>query len=47
MANKFVVLENSALSAKSKENILVVDLLTVMMNISVRCTDEEREMKVQ
>jgi hypothetical protein len=47
MANKFVVLENSAISAKSKENILVADLLTVMMNISVRCRDEERRTKIQ
>ena len=47
MANKYVVLENSALSAKSKENILVADLLTVMMTISVHCTSVERQQKVQ
>ena len=47
MANKYVVLENSALASKSKENILVADLLTVMMNVSVHCTNEERTKKVQ
>ena len=47
MANKYVILENSAMATKSKTNILVADLLTVMMNVSIHCTNEERQKKIQ
>ena len=47
MANKCVVHRDSAISTKSKENILVADLLRVMRNVSTKCTNEERRTKIQ
>ena len=47
MANKYVVHHDSALPTKSKINILVADLLTVMKNISTLCSEEERQQKIQ
>ena len=47
MPNRYVVLQNLGLSAKSKENILVTGLLTVMSNISVCCASDDRKEKVE
>ena len=47
MSNKFVVHHDSALPTKSKINILIADLMTVMKNISILCTPEERTQKIQ
>ena len=47
MANAFVTHKDSAMAAKTKENVLVADLTRVMRNISTLCTSEERRKKVQ
>ena len=47
MSNRFLVHKDSAMSSRSKENILVADLTRVMRNVSIQCTNEERVEKVQ
>ena len=47
MANAFITHKDSAMAAKTKENVLVADLTRVMRNISTLCTTEERRKKVQ
>ena len=47
MASKFVIHNDSAISARSKTNILIADLLRIMKTISRNCPDEERKKKIQ
>ena len=47
MSNKYVVHKESAMSQKSKINILTADLIRIMRNISELCKPEEREIKIQ
>ena len=47
MANKFVIRNDSAISARSKTNILIADLFRIMKTISRNCPDEERKKKIQ
>ena len=47
MANTQVIHKNSAISEKSKHNILVADLVRIMRNISSMCKKDERKKKVQ
>ena len=47
MANKYVIHRDSAISTKSKTNILIADLVRVMKNVSIKCTNEERRKKIQ
>ena len=47
MANKFVIHRNSANPLRSKFNILVADLVRVMRNVSQKCPDEERKLKIE
>ena len=47
MSNKFVIHKDSAISSRSKENILTADLTRIMRNVSKQCTNEERKEKVQ
>ena len=47
MSNKYVVHKESAMSQKSKINILTSDLVRIMRNISELCKPEEREIKIQ
>ena len=47
MASTHVIHKNSAISERSKHNILVADLVRVMRNVSTMCTTEERNRKIQ
>ena len=47
MSNKFVVMASSAISDRSKHNILVADLLRVMRCVSPQCDPIERQRHVQ
>ena len=47
MASKFVIHRNSANPLRSKYNILIADLVRVMRNVSQKCPDEERKLKVE
>ena len=47
MANKHVILKNSAISTQKKFNILSNDLIIIMRNISPKCKPEELENVVQ
>ena len=47
MANDFVIHKSSAVSSRSKENILVADLTRVMRNVSTKCSEQERKGKIQ
>ena len=47
MSNKFVVMASSAISDRSKHNILVADLLRVMRCVSPHCDPSERQRHVQ
>ena len=47
MANAFVIHNSSAISSRSKENILIADLTRVMRNVSTKCSDHERKSKIQ
>ena len=47
MASNQVINKNSAISERSKYNILVADLVRIMRNISTMCTKEERNKKIQ
>ena len=47
MANKSVILRESAFPIKSKMNVLVADLVRIMRNISRKCKTEERLTKIQ
>ena len=47
MANTQVIHKNSAISEKSKHNILVADLVRIMRNISTICKKEERKKRIQ
>ncbi len=47
MANPHVIHKNSAISEKSKQNILIADLVRIMRNISTKCTETERREKIQ
>ena len=47
MASKFVIHRNSANPLRSKFNILVADLVRIMRNVSQKCPDEERKLKIE
>ena len=47
MANPYVIHRNSAISDRSKLNILTADLVRVMRNVSTQCTTDERNSKIQ
>ena len=47
MSNRLVIRKDSALSIRSKINILVADLVRVMRNVSTYCPREERDKHVQ
>ena len=47
MSNRLVIRRDSALSMRSKVNILVADLVRVMRNVSRLCPPEERDRHVQ
>ena len=47
MANTYVIHKDSAISERSKRNILTADLVRVMRNISPLCTTAERNEKIQ
>ena len=47
MSSPFVTHKESAMSARTKESVLVADLTRVMRNISLKCTTEERRTKIQ
>ena len=47
MANVALINKNSAISDRSKENILVADLVRIMRNISNMCEESERKSKIQ
>ena len=47
MANPYVIHKNSAISDRSKFNILTADLVRVMRNVSTQCTTAEKNSKIQ
>ena len=47
MANKYILNNRSALSATTKNNILVADLVRIMRNVSLQCPESERQKHVQ
>jgi len=47
LSNQYVVMANSALSTRSKRNILVADLLRIMRCVSTLCDSSERDKHVQ
>ena len=47
MANTYVIHKDSAISGRSKRNILTADLVRGMRNVSTLCTTAERNEKIQ
>ena len=47
MANKYLINNRSALSATTKNNVLVADLVRIMRNVSLQCQESERQKHIQ
>ena len=47
MANKFLIHRNSAITYESKINILAADLVRIMRDVSMLCSSEERNSKIE
>ena len=47
ISNKYVIHRDTALPIRSKNNILVADLVRIMRNVSRLCRTEERVLKIQ
>ena len=47
MANKYLINNRSALSATTKNNVLVADLVRIMRNVSLQCPESERQKHIQ
>ena len=47
MANKYLINNRSALSTTMKTNVLVADLVRIMRNVSLQCSESERQKHIQ
>ena len=47
MANKYLINNRSALSATTKNNVLVADLVRITRNVSLQCPESERQKHIQ